>query len=428
MKHLFTFVIVSVIAFVVYASVDWGSIDLSLSIPSDENTYSGNQSSDEISSSEISETEEDDRLWIDTIMYADGHSFGYCGDVSDWDGWYYDTVRVGDDYMLTYDSIGPSTLRLNLVTRQLTIDLASMDATRQIRNFLGPINGFKRFNKSYTVTLDSVYDEDYGMMRSWGEISFLADYADTCQPNAGKINRFMVDLACNSGNIKMKAPVLTSLYIGYNTTRQSRNKYEGVNNDMAALSEFIKNHTVENWKKEEDLSYIGSAAVNLAVRANIANTRFVTFSVYDYSRIGIGHGGYTQTFHTFDIDRGKELSNTDIFKAQTLDSVKMLLFDVMAGDTHYVTWNKGVESASDVKSRIKGWQSPNPLPEGTKWEEQETESEFTLPQGALTGTGVVFSFQPYEIDCWAAGAYHFIVPYKKLLPYMTPKARRLIDK
>lgn len=65
--------------------------------------------------------------------------------------------------------------------------------------------------------------------------------------------------------------------------------------------------------------------------------------------------------------------------------------------------------------------------EGTEWEEPERDVKFELPDGSLTDSGVVFSFQPYEIDCWAAGAYHFIVPYKKLLPYMTPKARRLID-
>ncbi|MDE7189745.1 MAG: RsiV family protein [Muribaculaceae bacterium] len=40
---------------------------------------------------------------------------------------------------------------------------------------------------------------------------------------------------------------------------------------------------------------------------------------------------------------------------------------------------------------------------------------------------MMFSFQPYEIDCWAAGAYHFIVPYKKLMPYLTSEAKRLIS-
>ena len=35
-------------------------------------------------------------LWIDTIICADGHTFGYSGDVSGWDGWYFDTVFLGE--------------------------------------------------------------------------------------------------------------------------------------------------------------------------------------------------------------------------------------------------------------------------------------------------------------------------------------------
>lgn len=61
----------------------------------------------------------------------------------------------------------------------------------------------------------------------------------------------------------------------------------------------------------------------------------------------------------------------------------------------------------------------------TEWEETEREVKFELPEGALTETGIVFSFQPYEIDCWAAGAYHFIVPYNKIMPYLTTKAKTI---
>ena len=75
---------------------------------------------------------------------------------------------------------------------------------------------------------------------------------------------------------------------------------------------------------------------------------------------------------------------------------------------------------------IQAWQSPSPILEGTEWEESKRGFKFELPDGALTNDGVVFSFQPYEIDCWAAGAYHFIVPYKKLQPYLTPKVKELL--
>ena len=101
----------------------------------------------------------------------------------------------------------------------------------------------------------------------------------------------------------------------------------------------------------------------------------------------------------------------------------MKLFEVMTQDSHYRAWNGDLTSPSEIQGRIIDWQSPDAILEGTEWEEPERDVKFELPDGSLTDSGVVFSFQPYEIDCWAAGAYHFIVPYKKLLPYMTQIGR-----
>ena len=415
MRKILVIIAIAIIVTIFLANIAIGRSPFLRSVNTQENScIVYNTFSPEIEA--VTETESvTKQLWIDTIMFVKGHSFGYSGDVSDWDGWYYDTVRVGDDRMLTYDSVGPSTLRLNLVTRSITVDLGSKDAAGEIKNFLKPIDGFKRYERRYTVVIDSVFDEDYGMLKSWGEISFTADYADTCNANAGKINRFMVELVCNSGDIEMEVPALTSLYIGYKQTLQSVKKYNGAVKDMAALSDFIRDITVECWKKDDDLPYESSAATNLAVRINISNSSFVTFSVYDYDRMGPGHGGYIETFHSFDIKNGKELSNKDIFKPKTLDKVKLLLYDVMANHPRYIAWNRDIKSATDLQARF----------EGTKLDEHE-ESEFTLPQGALTNSGVVFSFQPYEIGCWAEGAYHFIIPYKSLMPYLTSKTKNLL--
>lgn len=111
MKHLLTVVFVSVVAFIVYASVDWSNFDFSLSTTSGENAPSGKLSKAEDSYEDMEVSEEDNGLWIDTIMYAKGHAFGYSGDVSMWGGWFLDTIFVGDDLMLQYDSVGPSSLK-----------------------------------------------------------------------------------------------------------------------------------------------------------------------------------------------------------------------------------------------------------------------------------------------------------------------------
>lgn len=365
-------------------------------------------------------------LWIDTVMYADGHAFGYSGDISMWGGWYFDTIPVGDDRMLTCDSVGPSTLRLNLVTRQLNVDLGCPDAADRIKAFLAPIDGFKRFQKKYKVCLDSVEDKEYGTLKCMGYFSIIADYADSDNENADKLNRFICDLTDVSNSERVKIPALSAFYAGYHPTKNHRTSYTGESDDMAHLSDFIANRTFDEWREEEDLAYIGSMAADLAIRASIVTPKFVTFSMYEYEREGVGHGGYTQTFHTLDLESGKRLSNDVIFNPHTLDQVKWLLFDVMANDRRYTEWNPDIESAEDVASRIDKWQSPNPVLEGTEWEEPKRDSAFELPGGALTNSGVVFSFQPYEINCWAAGAFHFIIPYKKLMPYLTPKVRGMI--
>lgn len=417
---------------------------------------------------------EKERLYIETVMCAKGHSFGYSGDISMWDGWYFDTIPVGDDFMLKYDSVGPSSLRLDLFTRQLTVDLGNNMAVGKIKKFLGPIAGFKRFKKKYKLCVDSIYYEDYGLIRTWGEISFSVDYADACQQNADKISRFIVNLAFNSGYNDSDDSPLTMLYYkihksgitsneslkisnnisksilpsgilksakmlissvclhilplslefhrlhnGNEQPRKSDLKYKMDVENMEVLSDFIKDDILKDWRKEDlDMNVVE----DIAIRAHVANKSYATFSVYNYSRIGGVHGGYVETFHTFDMNSGKQLTNTDIFKPNTMDKVKLILFDVIARDPRYSA-SFNITSEDDVKRCIERLQEMSTALSGTELEEPEIK----LSQGALTGTGVVFSFQPYEIDGWGNGAYHFIVPYKRLMPYLTDYAKSLIE-
>lgn len=99
----------------------------------------------------------------------------------------------------------------------------------------------------------------------------------------------------------------------------------------------------------------------------------------------------------------------------------------MAKNPHYLKWHGESVAASKIESMIEAWQSPSPALEGTEWEEPKREFKFDLPEGALTESGIIYSFQPYEIDCWAAGVYHFVVPYSRIMPYFTARAKRLID-
>lgn len=418
----FIFIIIGAVAtMAIFSFTDWNIFGSSLSLHPIASA----------SSDEGTDDTEYEGLWIDTIMYTGGHAFGYSGDVSMWGGWYFDTIHVGDDLMLTYDSVGPSTLKLSLVTRELILDLRDSEAAANIRAFMQPIKGFLRFQRNYEKCLDTIVFEETTLferdtMEYMGEFTFTVDFPDSYIENREAINRFICNLTGISESEKAKVPGLSAFYAGFNPTKNYRPVYTGNANDIQCLSDFMAHKTFENWIRGGEFD-MGSSGSVLALSSHIANKKFVTYAKYEYERIGTGHGMYTETFHTLDIKRGKELTNQDIFKVKSLDNVKKELFVVMAKDPHYLAWNDGIEGPRDIENRIVEWQSPNPILEGTEWEEPDCEVKFELPDGALTDSGVVFSFQPYEIDCWAAGAFHFIVPYERLRPYMTQEAKRLIS-
>lgn len=366
------------------------------------------------------------RLWEDTIAAIAGHSLTYKGDITDWDGVYYDGVRVGDDIMLKYDSVGPTVWRLDLATRELLVDFKDPKAGEKIRAFMDPLGGLKRFRKSYSEVLDSV-EEEGSKWYFTGSFSFMADYADTCLKEAAQINRFLCDLTGISKSETAKVPGLSAFYAGYQSTKYYRPVYSGDENNMQALSDFLAHKTFENWKIEGAEAASSSNGGRLEFRAHVLNPKFLTVSKYEYDRIGIGHGMYTETFHTLDLERGKALTNADIFKSGSMEKVKRLLFEEIAGNPRYKVWNRNVKTAEDVEAQIRAWQQPSELLKGTAWEEPEREYVFEMPEGALTESGVLFSFQPYEIDCWAAGSFHFIVPYKKLMRYLRPEVKRMVN-
>ena len=429
MKHLLTIIgiIGFVIAVAIFMTVDWNSLDLSIPSQSMANTTYNKKPNRHTPSDNQTELEEDYKLWIDTTLCAKGHSFGYSGDLSLWGGWYLDTVCVGNDNMLQYDSVGPSTLKLSLVTRELIVDLGDSDAIKRIKNFMKPIDGFRRFSKRYEECLDSLYYEGYGFDEYMGSFFFEVDYPDSCYEDTEKINRFICKLTGLFDIEKAKVSNLSAFYAGFKQLKNYRRVYSGNENEIHELSDFLAHRTFENWKRGGEFG-MGSSDATLVIRPRIANERYVTFSKYEYDREGTGHGMYTETFHTFDLKNGTKLTNNDIFESQFLDKVKVRLFEVMARDPKYLKWHSGSVSPTEIEDMIESWQSSNPILEGTEWEETERVVTFELPDGALTDSGIVFSFQPYEIDCWAAGAYHFIVPYKKLMPYLTSKVKDLIEK
>lgn len=57
-----------------------------------------------------------------------------------------------------------------------------------------------------------------------------------------------------------------------------------------------------------------------------------------------------------------------------------------------------------------GWNGSN--------EKAFTEQNFPLTHLAVLPEGIVLTYHPYQVDCFAAGEYHAVVPFKDAAPYL----------
>lgn len=134
--------------------------------------------------------------------------------------------------------------------------------------------------------------------------------------------------------------------------------------------------------------------------------RFVTYTKFSMKYEGGLHGIYSERFVSYDYVHKQEINYDYLFRdGSKADVVKILLEEVQKSP-RYKEWNPDVKSEVIIKDS-KGH------PTG----------KFKLPQPGLTKEGVVFSFQPYAISCFAAGVFHFTIPYERLAPYLTDKAK-----
>lgn len=64
----------------------------------------------------------------------------------------------------------------------------------------------------------------------------------------------------------------------------------------------------------------------------------------------------------------------------------------------------------------------------TAIKEEFSLNNFPLPHFALLPEGIVVTYHPYQIDCFAAGEYHAVVPYSKATTCLLHTYREVTDK
>jgi len=156
----------------------------------------------------------------------------------------------------------------------------------------------------------------------------------------------------------------------------------------------------------DENDYPSSLFSILSLRAYVNNPRFVTFQQFSHAYHGGAHGYYTERLISFDPIHKQEINYKYMFKDNSMKEIIALLKEEARKSPNYQKWKPNIDEYVCVKDE-------NDKPTGL----------YRLPQPGLSNEGVVFSFQPYEISCFAAGTFHFTIPYKRIKPYLTDKAK-----
>lgn len=135
------------------------------------------------------------------------------------------------------------------------------------------------------------------------------------------------------------------------------------------------------------------------LRTRIFTDKYVTCQKYMIRYTGGAHEYYKESLHSYDYIHQKKMDWEYLFEEQFRKNVWELLCEAALENEKYKTCFAD-DNLEDVKIRL--------------------EHEMEL---GLVEDGIVFSYQPYQIGSFADGTFHFIVPYYKLNPYMTDKAK-----
>lgn len=264
--------------------------------------------------------------------------------------------------------------------KRVLVDFSDKKTFERLKSLSNVLPSFTRYRKDNIV----------GFGRSVF-YSFAVDFPKASIPNFIHIRKWLIKLVERSLSLDKDIPTVSSI------------------NDNRQVAEFAANlyfaiKKGEYGTNEED--YPSALFADLNLQALVCNKRYVTYQEYTHDYNGGAHGFYTERLVSYDHVHQQEIDFDYLFNPDCKDEVLTILLDEAKKTPQYKEWE------------------PNIMNYVTKKNEDGNETgDFTLPAPGLSEDGVVFSFQPYSISCFAAGPFHFTIPYKRLLPYFTERAK-----
>lgn len=349
----------------------------------------------------------DNPEWIDTLAVVHGEVFA----LSSWEDIDASYLSFGgevvfDNPVRSVDSIAPKVFSVATITDTLTVNLTKKGDVEALKRLNLPIEGYSRQERAFR----------------WGNDSYLfrVDMPSAHVDKSEAITRWLIGLVQQNVSIDSKLPRVTAMKIPVRPADFSRWKYTGNIWNRDSVANFFANRYFSSLlaeNEEQQPEWVCSSVCD--IRAVVSNDSLVTVQKFDYDYTGGAHGMNVERLLTYDIAKGRELTNDDLFDADHIDEVKKALLEAIAADPNYNEWSP-VEDWNDVLRKLTSdsYNGDNVT---------ASLADFKLPQAALSRSGVVFSYQPYDIQPYAAGAFHFTVPYSSIIDSFTPEGKALVE-
>lgn len=307
-----------------------------------------------------------------------------------------------EDPTLTYDSVDSKSktkFHVRTAHKSMVVDFANKRDVRKLKTMVPHYGSVQHFRKDYFSKTGNIV-----------LYHFEVDYPKSGTTHCQKIRQWLVD-RINESVDDMSQPDSDD-----SRTNNKLRKYKGSVNDVNAVGRFMSNIYFGIKKQEygEDCrDYPCALYFDLSLRLISTNGKYYSYQKQTHEYNGGAHSFYTEAIVSLDPKTGEEINWKYLFVPGCDEKIYSLYYKAVQEDPHYIKSRIGMyfpEAEEQFRNRLCLRNGKN-----------------ILPNPGLTDTGVVFSYQPYEIGSFADGAFHFIIPYKELKPYMTAKAKKLLN-
>lgn len=305
-----------------------------------------------------------------------------------------------EDPTLWYDSISPNEkykFRVYIGERNMIVDFQDPASLRELSSFDHRISSYTRYRK------DTIADFCNAV-----SYSFCVDYPSKTTPHESSIKKWLTKKVYESS---MSDYLLGSALHPEDYPQDTIGK-----ESLAQLTADRYLKTIHQTMVSEKMLISTHLFLDICFQAWFSTDNMVTFLKYMHEHQGGAHGYFTEELISYDPVHEQEIDWDYLFKPECKTEVLQAFYRAVIKDPHYGYWHSH-ETMDDVIRHFTPTDDKGNLT-----------ADAALPQPGLGEEGVVFSFQPYAISCFAAGVFHFTIPYDTLQPYLTEKAKWCLKK